>query len=241
MSGNYFIGVDFDKVMVDSYKLPKEATHFRSVDPGRAGAACCLWFAITPDDTVIIYDEIYKSQTWSREFAKMIHEKTEYPIQFTAGDREMKRRTHHSKLSMLEEYKEEGIDPLYVPRTMPNSIIERLDYWKPKLHKGKLIIFRDKCPNLCSEMETLEYAEPTASTGHMVKREELAKTPKHAIDCVTYLMWCYPRYKAPRTKTKKEIPDESIFDNGAEYEEGSFMAAWEERKVKTHSINLGTW
>lgn len=238
MSGNYFVGVDFDEVFIEPYDPPPDATHYRSIDPGRASAACALWIWIEKDGTVVVYDELYQTGLWDVELAEQIIEQTMYPIEWSCADREVTRDTHHAKRSSEKQLREAGIDPLHTPKTMPVHTIDRLELWKNNLNKGKLKIF-NTCKNLCHEMEALEYAEPKYKNGHVVKSTLLGNSPMHALDCLTYFYWMYPKHVSKKKK-RKNVPDGSVADKESrDYESGSYMEAVGQNR--TPKVNIGTW
>ena len=235
MAGSFFPGVNWDDVFVEEFPIPDDATHFRSIDPGRAGAAACTWSYIDKNGIFVVYDELYRSGLCTEEFGKLVLEQTKYPIAYTSGDREMTRHTHHSMRSPERQLKDLGIEPLFFPKKMPPYIIDRIDFWKNKLYTGKMKIFKKKAPMLCKEMEALEYAPKRYNAGHSITRDELAETPKHSLDTVTYLQWTYPRYKEPFVKPKKEVPESSVFDHESRgFDEGSFTEAFDQNKRLTN-------
>lgn len=201
-SGSYFTGVSWPRVVKDSneVQIPTDATHYRAIDPGRATKACCLWIAICKPDELgvsqwIVYDELYEGGMWAQALAEKVKERTRFPIVFTAADWVTTRHTDHSEHTVQKQLRDAGIDPITVPATMPNKTIDRLNKLKPWLVHDQITILGDKCPNLVREMSELEYEPARYANGHTVRDEILGKSDMHAIDALTYLFWCNPRWR----------------------------------------------
>jgi len=225
LSGNYYMGIDEQTTFVKSFPLPENVTCYRTIDPGRAGKACCLWVAVQPWEKdkfrYIVYKELYMDGLWVEKLVELVRNMTTEDIYYTVADREIARHKFDSRKSVMQRMIDLGIHPLKVPAQLPPTTIERYNYWLPDIKDGRVTIFDDQCPNFKREILELEYAEPNLTkTGHAVKEEKLAKSDCHAIDAFTYLRWLKPRYHSPeeleraaREKVrnrKEDIPNMSI-------------------------------
>jgi len=213
LSGNYFMGIKEDAVFVDSFELPENVTCYRTIDPGRAGKACCLWVAVQPWEgdkfRYIVYRELYMDGLWVETLSDMVKRMTSEEIFYTVVDRQATQKKFDRKDSVFERMKEKGIKPLRAPEhgMLPHTTIERYNYWLPDIKDNRVIIFKDQCPNFEREILELEYAAPELTkTGHQVKHEKLASSDVHALDAFTYLRYFNPRHvlKSDIEKERKE-------------------------------------
>ena len=201
LSGNYFMGIKEDEVFVDSFELPENVTCYRTIDPGRAGKACCLWVAVQPWEgdkfRYIVYRELYMDGLWVEKLVDMVKRMTSEEIFYTVVDRQAKQNRFDRKDNVFQRMGDLGIRPLRAPGhgLLPPTSLERFNYWLPDIKDGRVIIFRDQCPNFEREILELEYAAPDLTkTGQQVKNEKLANSDQNAMDAFTYLRWMEPRY-----------------------------------------------
>jgi hypothetical protein len=222
-SGSYFTGVDWSRVLKNSkdVPIPEDAAHYRTIDPGRATKACCLWVAICKPDAFgieqwIFYDELYESGLWAQALAKKIKDQTRYPIVLSVVDRVASRHTDHSERSVEIQLRDEGIDPIAVPVVMPHKSVDRLNKLKPWFVHAQITILEDRCPNLVRELQELEYEPARYANGHTVRDEILGKSDTHAIDATTYLFWVGPKWReqesvVPEPENKKPVVQPGSF------------------------------
>jgi hypothetical protein len=60
--------------VVDPYDIPKTWVKFRACDYGYGSYSAVLWFAITPDEQLVVYRELYVSKVLAADLADMILE-----------------------------------------------------------------------------------------------------------------------------------------------------------------------
>ena len=199
MSGNYFMGIDEEATFVDSFALPENVTCYRAMDPGRAGKACCLWVAVQPWEKgkfrYIVYRELYMDGLWVERYVEMVQQMTSEDIMYSVSDRQITQKRFDTKDTVAKRMFELGIRPLKTPDKLPHESIERFNYWLPDIKDGRVVIFKDQCPNFIREIQELEYAEPKISrSGHQTKHEKLADSEQHALDAFTYLRYLNPKH-----------------------------------------------
>jgi hypothetical protein len=201
LSGNFFMGIDEERVFVKSHPLPENVTCYRTIDPGRAGKACCLWVAVQPwEDNkfrYIVYRELYMEGLYVEKFVDIVKRMTSEDILYTVCDRQATQRRFDSKDTVAVRMEELGIRPLRTPvhGMLPHTSLERFNYWLPDIKDGRVVIFEDQCPNFQREIQELEYAQPDITkTGHMVRQEKLANSDQNALDAFTYLRYFNPKY-----------------------------------------------
>ena len=72
MSGAAFPEWRRDLHVVEPYDIPKNWTKFRACDYGYGSYSAVLWFAVAPDDSLIVYRELYVSKTLAIDLADTI-------------------------------------------------------------------------------------------------------------------------------------------------------------------------
>jgi hypothetical protein len=58
--------------VVDPFTIPSSWPRFRSADYGYGSYSAVLWFAVAPDDSVVVYRELYVSKVLAEDLAMMI-------------------------------------------------------------------------------------------------------------------------------------------------------------------------
>ena len=72
LAGQYFAEFDRDKHVVEKQPLPAWWRRFRAMDWGYHDPCCVLWFAVTPEGELIVYRELYRTETLSSELAREV-------------------------------------------------------------------------------------------------------------------------------------------------------------------------
>jgi hypothetical protein len=60
--------------VVDPFDIPKNWVKFRSCDYGYGSFSAVLWFAVTPDEQLVVYRELYVSKVLAKDLAKRVLE-----------------------------------------------------------------------------------------------------------------------------------------------------------------------
>ena len=58
--------------VVEPYNIPKEWTRFRAADYGYSSHSAVLWFAVAPDNSIVVYRELYVSKVIPEDLAAMV-------------------------------------------------------------------------------------------------------------------------------------------------------------------------
>jgi hypothetical protein len=58
--------------VVEPYEIPYNWRRFRACDYGYGSYAAVLWFAVTPDEQLIVYRELYVSKVLAQDLARMV-------------------------------------------------------------------------------------------------------------------------------------------------------------------------
>lgn len=226
LSGSFYLGMDWDKCLKDSteVEIPKDATHYVSIDPGRASQASVHWIAICPPDDFgverwIVYDELYQKGLWAEKLAEAILDRNRFPIERYIADRVITRDTNHSERNVEIQLRDAGLYPISVPKKMPKHTIDRLNHWKPWLRRGQMIILKDKCPALVDELQNLEYKPKEYKNGRSEQTEEVAGA-QHALDDITYAVYCRIRHiraqEAPQVHERHKPAEVNSFRRAME-------------------------
>lgn len=72
--GAAFTEWDRNVHVVEPYELPKTWVKFRACDYGYGSYSAVLWFAITPDEQLVVYRELYVSKVLAADLADMVLE-----------------------------------------------------------------------------------------------------------------------------------------------------------------------
>ena len=243
MSGSFYNGTDWGKCLVDAidfdFETLKDATHYVSIDPGRSTRASAHWIAIFPPDDFgvsqwVIYDELYQKGLWAEKIAELILERNKYPIQGYFIDRAASHSTSLRERTEEMVIRDCGCSPMSTPQNMPKTSIERLKHWKPWVRRGQIRIIEDRNENLVREMRGLEYKEPEYKNGISALVEDVVGEC-HALDDITYAVYCRPRFVVPECIPEIEHRYKPAASN-------SFRKAMEKSMAKDSSLSmLGTF
>jgi hypothetical protein len=72
--GAAFTEFDRDIHVIEPFDIPRNWVKFRSCDYGYGSYSAVLWFAISPDEQIIVYRELYVSKVLATDLADMILE-----------------------------------------------------------------------------------------------------------------------------------------------------------------------
>ena len=79
--GAAFTEFDRNVHVVEPYEIPKTWTKFRSCDYGYGSYSAVLWFAVNPDEQLIVYRELYVSKVLASDLADMVLELEQDDVQ----------------------------------------------------------------------------------------------------------------------------------------------------------------
>lgn len=74
--GQFFKEWRRDKHVCEPFDIPVHWKRFRSMDWGYNDPCCVLWYAVSPDGHIYVYDEYYKRERLAHDVAQTIREKT---------------------------------------------------------------------------------------------------------------------------------------------------------------------
>lgn len=166
-SGLVYGTFDPERHIIDDFEIPDDARRYRIIDFGFTNPFVCLWIALLPDDTAIIYREHYLAKVTVPRHALIIHDLTgsefieETIADHDAGDREI-------------------LNENDIPTRPANKNVDAgLDRVEELLGHAKLKVFRS-CINTINEFYSYQWKEDS------IKNREVIKKNDHAMDCVRY-------------------------------------------------------
>jgi phage terminase large subunit len=181
------------------FSIPADWRRWRAIDYGYSAPACCLWFAIAPDETVYVYRELYVTQVRAAELAQKIIELSRgEDVIYTYADPSMWNKTGHEGESIEETMRQYGLlldkadnDRLHGKQRVHDylTVFEGSD-GRPR---SRLQIF-ESCINLIRTLPQLVYDER--------KVEDVDTSGEdHAYDALRYGLM-----QRPAPKLKKKLP-----------------------------------
>lgn len=191
LSGAVFKELRPEIHFIPRFPIPVTWRKVRSIDLGYVHAFCCVWGALSPDDTLYIYLEHYQTETLLREHAEII-QRIEMNVSLYAGVHEYgmgglieETICDHDRQERaeLEQY---GVytSPANKDVRLSIQIINRLLKPSPSYdgqERPRLYIF-DDCENVTREMQNYRW-NPKPTGG----KEEPLKENDDAVDPVRYL------------------------------------------------------
>jgi len=191
LAGAVYKEFDRDTHVIKPLKtIPPEWTIYTAIDFGQVNPTAVLWIAIKPDDTMVIFDEVYEAGLTIKELAERIKQK-EYTL-------EIRGRTADSaaaqQIKELEQYgiycrgvSKKGDDRENYVKAKIKKVIERL---KPSPITGKPRLYvTDNCHNTIFEFENYSY--PSARTSERNPSELPVKAFDHAMDALGDFIYDY--------------------------------------------------
>jgi hypothetical protein len=198
--------------------VPDNWCRYISVDPGRQ--VCAVLFAAIPPpahrehDRVFIYDELYIRRCDALKFADELYQKVNRQNIYEAIiDSHMGRYTEVASGKTIEEQYREACLDKRIRFENVNGVaftwcmddvkagISAVHSWLHQRPDGtaRLVVFKDRCPNLCSEMEKYCYKK-NKTLGVMT--DEPLKIHDHTPDALGYMAMHGLPYRRPRARSK---------------------------------------
>lgn len=177
--------------LVDRFEIPEDWRRFRTIDFGFNNPFVCQWWALSPDDELYLYREIYMTKRTVRVHAQQINELSEGErIEETIADHDAEDR------ATLEE---SGIYTVAAFKAIRPGIEKVQDRLKvhDQTKRARLYIMRDalvevdqdlaeKKKPLCTYDEILAYRYPKARGN--TEKEVPVKEDDHGMDPMRYLV-----------------------------------------------------
>lgn len=204
-----------DQHIIPAKVPPANWTHYISLDAGFNNPTAVMWHAVSPDGTVVTYDEHYKSEMTVEQHASLIldkerHYREQYGIIpfIRMADPAIKQRNQVTGLSIQIEYAQHGIN-LALGQT--RSVEAGLDKMNNYFRTNKWFI-TENCVNLQKELR--KYRRDQFATSKLReknnKKEAPVKKDDHAIDSCRYFFSYMPDLNIDFSKHKPALDKEGV-------------------------------
>jgi len=161
MEGLVYPDFDSNNIAEEEFEIPKDWLRLGGTDFGFNNPHANEKGALSPDDVLYIYDELYVSHTLLKDISKHMKDITYF------GDPSGKRE--------IEELRGMGINI----HGGDNDIQKGIEAVNARIRTNRLKVFKSKCPNLLDEIETYHYQTGT---------EKPYKENDHAVDALRQLV-----------------------------------------------------
>ena len=208
IEGQYFKEWRRERHVCEPFTIPAHWRRFRAMDWGYNDPCCVLWFAVSPDKRIYVYDEYYRTQRNVNEVAASIKQQTgAQKISYTVGSPDMwqKRGMQNvTRKGFLGESIAESLGMSGVPvQPADNSRIvgwQRVREFLANAPDGKpwLQVFPN-CANLIKYMPQLQYDEHN--------REDAADGNDHAPEALRYGLMSRPSPVLAAKENKRKVVD----------------------------------
>lgn len=212
VEGSAFPEWDRSIHVVEPYDIPRNWRRFRACDFGYSSKSAVLWFAVSPDEQLVCYRELYVSKVHAEDLAYMILDEEEgEPISYGVLDSSCWHQRGNRGPSIAEEMIATGCRWVPSDRSKgarvsgKNQIHKRLQV-DPYTGDPKLVIF-SSCTNLVAQL-------PVIPLDANNPEDVDTKSEDHLYDALRY--GCMSRPKSsfwdpdPNT-TRSYIPFDSTF------------------------------
>jgi len=178
---------DYNRHVIESHgTVPAYWTIYTSIDHGYNAPSAILWHAVSPDNDVVTFREIYKSKVIIEDLVKEIKQ-VNYELgrepSLYMGDPSMSQRNGITGTSALSEYRRHGIPLMQGKKDVPARINKMNEYLKyNKWH------ITDNCVNTIKEARG--YAFKIFNSAKIADRNNVREEPNkkndHSMDSCGY-------------------------------------------------------
>lgn len=183
---------DFDRSVhvIPPKEIPLYWPHYRAIDFGFVNPTAILFAAISPDNEIFIYDQIYQSGLKTPEIADLIKQRS-------VGKTFVNTIADSAQSSDIAELQKYGLGIYPVSKTSGNRDEDwttfRVRKISEKLRQKKLFIL-NTCKDIIFEFEHYKYQEIREEKNI---REVPLKLNDHALDALSYLVVSLPEKIEP--------------------------------------------
>lgn len=180
-------------ILKQEFIPPLEWTHYASMDYGFNAPTAWLWHAVSPNGTIVTYDEIYDNERVVTDYAIEIHEKNKLPGRklpdFYVGDPSIVQRNGQTGDSIQTAYAMEGIY-IILGNNDQKIGVEKMNRYL----KQSRWFTTPNCYNLNKELQRQRWKIYTTAKmrNDNPPREELDRKHSHAPDSARYFFSLMP-------------------------------------------------
>lgn len=183
--------------VVDHMVPPKEWAWYASLDHGYNNPTAWLWHAVSPDGTVITFDEHYEREQTVDQHSAIVNNRNIVhgrPPDYYVGDPAIVQRNGVTATSIQTEYAQHGIGLLLGDNSVLAGV-NRINQYLALNPEGKPNWFITRnCPNLIREIQRLRWKTPASRrTANLNNASDLIhKKDDHACDSARYFFSMLP-------------------------------------------------
>lgn len=177
-----------EELILPQDDLPENVNVVVGIDPGYGVRCGVVWTALTADDTMFIFDELYEGKWTVEQVANEIHKRNAYhgvlPIYYVI-DPAARNKYHQTGRSDQMEFADHGIP------TIPgqHDVRPGINRVRERLQNRKLFIY-DSCVNTIDEFRKYRW-RPPRRTGEETQPGPFKKDD-HLLDALRYVIMSRP-------------------------------------------------
>lgn len=203
--GQFFKEWKDEKHIVKPFNIPQGWRRFAAMDWGYTNPACFLWFAVSPEGRLVIYRELYATETNTKEFADTVLEMSVYhddnykseKLDYIVADPSLWSITQYEKgESIAYKLIEHGLPIMKGDNSRISGWSAMRDYLSWSKDSDPELTFFDSCKNSIRTIPALIHDDR--------KPEDINQQGEdHAADAVRYGIMSNPSPKLFKAKAKE--------------------------------------
>ena len=189
----YEIDVTDPDIFITPFRIPKHWRRYRALDFGFTAPFVCLWAAVSPDDYIYIYRQIYHTRMLIETAAKQISSLSKDEIILaTVADHDAEDRATLSRygISTVPAYKDlsQGVQAVTARLVPGGGNPSKIKFFSDSLVSVDQSLVDMGLPSRLEE-EFTSYSWQSSASGQIMKEFPLQKDD-HGMDALRYLV-CY--------------------------------------------------
>lgn len=212
----YFEKPKYTHVLPDSsgFVPPKSWEWYMSIDVGWNNPTAILWHAVSPENVIVTFSEVYENKETLAHYAETIRMREAMwgrEPDLRTGDPAMKQTSIQTGVSVLQMFGDLGIylSVDRVPHDVETGLIKMHDYLMPNKFTNKPRWFiTENCVNFIREMKGLRF-ESFASRKMQFdqnRKETVHKKHDHTFDSARYFATFLPDLRPDEASREPVIP-----------------------------------
>lgn len=194
----HFAGMIYDEFsrnfhVIPEQPIPEKTRIYVGIDPGMRHMAAVLWCYLTPEDTLVVFDELALQGHTVAQVAEAIklinlkHGRDGVPItpDWYVIDPSARNIVHQTGRSDQMEFTDHGI----VTILGQNSVTAGINRVKERLQANRLLVMAN-CQVLIDQFRKYRWATPTRTEDD--SKEKPVKTDDHLLDALRYVVQSRP-------------------------------------------------